>query len=141
MPAVAEDTLSYCTKCKMDLMHVVCAMKGDQVQKVKCHTCGTTHQFRAPKGVTEPPKKKTSKKAAAEAATATSIAEEWKKSLALNSGTPQKKYAPKNPFLLGDRIQHSSFGEGIVQRLIYPNKIEVLFETDVKILIHAGASA
>jgi hypothetical protein len=108
---------------------------------VKCHTCGTTHQYRAPKGVTEPPKKKTSKKAAAEAASATSIADEWKKMIAQNQASPQKKYTPKGAFLLGDRIQHSSFGEGIVQKIIYPNKIEVLFETDVKLLIHGGTHA
>ena len=39
---------------------------------------------------------------------------------------------------LADKIKHPTFGEGIVNKLIYPNKVEVIFQSDVKILIHAG---
>ena len=64
--AVAQEVLSYCTSCKIDLAHTIVSMKGDQVAKVECKTCKKTHAFKAPKGVTEvaPKKKRASKKAA-----------------------------------------------------------------------------
>ena len=55
---VAKETLAYCTSCKMDLNHIIVAMKGDRIAKVQCLTCKKEHNFRAPKGATEPPKKK-----------------------------------------------------------------------------------
>src|SRR5262245_2145312 len=54
---VGKEILAYCTSCKMDLAHLVVAMKGDQAAKVECKTCKKTHAFKAPKGITEPAKK------------------------------------------------------------------------------------
>ena len=51
---------------------------------------------------------------------------------------PTQHYTTKTQFALGDKINHPTFGEGIVGKLIYPNKLEVIFRTDVKILIHGG---
>ena len=78
---VAKETLSYCTSCKMDLNHIVVAMKGDRIAKVQCLTCKKEHVYRAPKGITEPPKAKKSKKKSAEGGekTDTSIEAEWTK--------------------------------------------------------------
>src|SRR2546423_7914991 len=76
-----KETLSYCTSCKMDLNHVIVAMKGDRIAKVQCLTCKKEHVYRAAKGVTEPAKKR--KKAAdAAAAAATSVEAEWEKLMA-----------------------------------------------------------
>jgi hypothetical protein len=51
---------------------------------------------------------------------------------------PIKPYTMKGMFGLGDKLNHPIFGDGIVGKLIYPNKLEVIFRTDVKVLIYAG---
>jgi hypothetical protein len=63
---------------------------------------------------------------------------EWEKLMVAHRATPTKNYSMKAHFALGDKLAHPTFGEGIVGKLIYPNKLEVIFRTDVKVLIHAG---
>jgi hypothetical protein len=143
---VGGEALAYCTSCKMDLNHVVVAMKGDRIAKVQCFTCKKEHAYKAPKGVTEPsaaPKTKAPRKksAAAEEAAIHSIEVEWQKLMLTHKDAPLKSYSLKGNFALGDKLNHPNFGEGIVGKLIYPNKLEVIFRTDVKVLIHAGAPA
>lgn len=135
---VGNEILSYCTSCKMDLNHIVAAMKGDRVAKVQCLTCKKDHLYRAPKGITEPPKAKKPRKTkdSAEMDT-THIEAEWNKLMAVNKAAA-KKYTMKTSFLLGEKIAHTKFGEGVISKLIYPNKLEVMFRTDIKILIHGG---
>ena len=143
---VGKEALAYCTSCKMDLNHMIMALKGDKIAKVQCKTCKKDHAYKPPKGVTTPgekPAKKTratKKEKEAEAQT-TSIQAEWEKLMITHKAAPSKTYAPKGHFILGDKIKHSTFGEGIVARLIYPNKLEILFEHDLKILIYGGQQA
>jgi hypothetical protein len=122
----------------MDLNSVVVAMKGDRVAKVQCLTCKKEHTFKAPKGAKTPKAKKSRKKAEDAAVTSQSIEAEWEKLMNAHKDLPKKNYAMKTGYLLGDKIAHPTFGDGIVGKLIYPNKIEVIFRTDLKILIHAG---
>ena len=58
---VGKETLAYCTSCKMDLAHLVVAMKGDRIAKAECKTCKKIHAYKAPKGITEPAAKKPKK--------------------------------------------------------------------------------
>ena len=140
-PLVAKEVIAYCTSCKMDLGHVVVAVQGDRIVKVQCKTCKKDHGYKVPKGVNEPAAKpkRQSKKAAAEEAAGNPIEAEWEKLMAAHKNAPMKQYAMKSSFLLGDKLNHPTFGDGIVGKLIYPNKLEVIFRTDVKVLIHAGA--
>lgn len=135
---VGKETLAYCTSCKMDLNHIIVAMKGDRVAKAQCLTCKKEHAFKAPKGATEPKKKRG--KAAKDDGPAESnlIEAEWEKLMATHKDAPSKNYNTKGQFALGDKINHTTFGAGIVGKIIYPNKIEVIFRTDVKVLIHGG---
>ena len=136
---VGNETLAYCTSCKMDLNHVIVAMKGDLIAKVQCFTCKKEHLYKAPKGLTAPAKPKKSKSAAeSDADKATPVEAEWQKLMTTHRDAPFKAYNTKGLFGLGDKIQHPTFGEGIVGKLIYPNKIEIIFRTDVKVLIHGG---
>lgn len=136
--SVGNETLAYCTSCKMDLNHVVVAMKGDRIAKVQCLTCKKEHVYRSPKGATEPKAKTTrAKKESAEDAHS-SVEAEWEKLMASHKDLPVKAYSMKAHFGLGDKMAHPKFGDGIVGKLIYPNKLEVIFKTDIKILIHAG---
>jgi hypothetical protein len=140
--AVATETLAYCTSCKMDLNHMVVAMKGDKIAKVQCLTCKKEHVYRAPKGATEPKAPKASKaRKAAEEPENHSIEIEWEKLMSAHRDIPVKPYSTKGLFALGDKLNHPTFGDGIVGKLIYPNKLEVIFRHDVKVLIYAGATS
>ncbi len=138
--SVANETLAYCTSCKMDLNHVVVAMKGDKIAKVQCLTCKKEHVYRSPKGASEPQAKAPKARKTAESAEDTnhSIEVEWEKLMAAHRELPVKPYSTKGQFGLGDKLNHPTFGDGIVGKLIYPNKLEVIFRTDVKILIYSG---
>lgn len=144
-PAVASELLAYCTSCRMDLNHIVVAMKGDRVAKVECQTCKKIHVYKTPKGITTPDttKKKRGAKASKgvddAAQNATSITAEWEKLMSLHREAPRKTYNTKASFALGDKLDHPTFGEGIVGKLIFPNKLEVVFKANIKILIHGGA--
>lgn len=135
---VGKETISYCTSCKMDLNHVVVAMQGDRIKKVQCKTCKKEHAYKAAKGLVEPGKepKKKSKKAAADDSSPIEL--EWQKLMTAHRDAPFKPYSTKASFALGDKINHPTFGEGIVGKLIYPNKLEVIFRNDLKVLIHGG---
>jgi len=137
-----KEALAYCTSCKMDLNHVIVAVKGDRIAKVQCLTCKKEHVYKAPKGAVEPKKKpkkaKKPTKAEAEEAGSHSIEVEWQKLMAAHRDAPSKPYGMKGYFGLGDKINHPTFGEGIVGKLIYPNKLEVIFQMDVKVLIYGG---
>lgn len=137
--SVADETISYCTSCKMDLNHVIVAMKGDKIAKVQCLTCKKEHAYRVPKGATEPQAKTPrAKKAESSDETHSSVEAEWEKLMSAHREIPGKAYSTKSRFALGDKLSHPTFGDGIVGKLIYPNKLEVIFRTDVKILIHSG---
>jgi len=142
--AVGKEALSYCSSCKMDLNHVVVSMQGDRLHRVQCKTCKKEHAYKAPKGITDPAKGKAAAAARREKAAAEPQANpvelEWEKLMSQHKNAPVRTYGTKTGFALGDRLAHPTFGEGIVHKLIYPNKCEVIFRHDVKILIHAGSN-
>ncbi len=140
---VAQEVIAYCSQCKMDLAAVIVAMKGDQIVRVECKTCRKERAYKAPKGVTDPgaaPAKKTTRGARTETGERvdTSIAAEWKKIMQAHVQTPAQAYSAKGKFAVGDKVKHPTFGEGIVMKHIFPNKMELIFEMDLKILICGG---
>ena len=134
---VAEEILSYCTKCKIDLAHAVVAMQGDRAVRVMCKTCKGEHAYRAPKGITDPSQIPVKKKSEKATKTVTSVAEEWETKMAQFKNSPIRDYSTKAVFKLGERIEHPTFGTGLVEKLVHPNKIEVIFKTEIKLLICA----
>jgi len=136
-----HETIAYCTSCKMDLNHTVVAMKGDRIIKVQCRTCKKEHAYKAPKNVNDPakaPAKKARATKEEKAASTTPVEVEWQKLMAAHASNELRTYSAKSSFALADKIKHPTFGEGIVNKLIYPNKVEVIFQSDIKILVHAG---
>ncbi len=146
--SVGKEALAYCTSCKMDLRHTIVAMTGDRIAKVQCRTCKKDHTFRAPKGVTEPESEaqkheravKNSAKKEERATAGSSIELEWRKLMQTKAGAPSKTYSIRTQFVIGDKINHPNFGDGIVSKIIFPNKVEVFFSNDIKVLIHQPAS-
>ncbi len=129
---VAENIITMCTKCKMELSHVVIAHNAKGVvAKVKCHTCGSEHRYSPQKKSTRKTAK-TSKKGTREKKT--DYEEEFQKLI--------EKYKEKNPvrysmsasFKPEDVIEHQNFGTGIVMSVSY-QKMEVAFPDGLRVLV------
>jgi hypothetical protein len=116
---------------------------------VICRTCKSEHNYKPKKGVKEPgsvaasrgsPGTSTRAPRESKAEKTVPVELEWMKQLNANSKAI-RQYAANEHFLVSDRISHPTFGEGIIQKHIFPNKVEVLFRMDLKILIHAPKPA
>ena len=141
--SVGKEIVCYCTRCKMDLGHTIMAMVGGMPARVMCRTCKSEHNYKAKKGISEPTaavQKAPRAPREAKAEKTVPVELEWMKQMN-SSNRPLKTYAANEPFQVGDRISHPSFGEGVVQKLIFPNKMEIIFRNDIKTLIHAGKPA
>lgn len=142
--SVGKELVSYCTRCKMDLGHTIMSMIGGLPSRVMCRTCKSEHNFKAKKGIKEPgteaagasEKNKTPRAPKAEKVIPVEL--EWMKQIN-SSPRAVRPYAANESFKLGDRVNHPTFGEGVVQKIIHPNKMEIIFRMDIKVLIHAGA--
>ncbi len=125
--AAGDNIASWCTKCKLNLDHTIVAMEGEQVVKVKCRTCGSTHKFRNP---ADPPKVRTPR--AKSAGASTSPASRWEAALAETKGKSYP-YAMDGKYRVGDCIDHQRFGKGVVLKL-YANKCDVLFQDGERLM-------
>ena len=134
---VAKDVVAYCVSCKMDLAHTVVAMDGETVKKVLCITCNKEHVYRAPKGEKAPTnKKKPVRKTRAKKIVAPDVL--WEKALEPAQNLLSKLYTIDGSFESGEKIDHKTFGLGLITKLIQPNKMEVIFKEGTKIMIRGN---
>jgi len=138
--SVGKEVLSQCSKCKLTLAHIIVTMKDTKnPDKVQCKTCKATHAFKDPgasKTKTSVNKViKTAKAARSGRKSTETVGELWTKAINKNAAQA-KSYSIKDSFLTGDIIDHPTFGQGVVEKLIDNNKIEVLFQDDYRTLMH-----
>ena len=139
-PDVGKEILSHCNKCKLPLAHIILTMKTPtRAGKVQCKTCNNSHAYKKPPQAKKKKVKKKAKKTAKRKSRTLMSPEEsldiWNEKIAHAQGK-KRSYSIAGKFQLGDVINHSKFGEGFVDRLIDHNKIQVIFRTGVKTLIH-----
>jgi len=134
---VGKEILSYCNKCKLTLAHIIVTMKTlNEADKVMCKTCKGTHAFKDPS--TKTSKRVTALKptgARKTQKTSEPVADIWSREMYQSKATPSP-YSIKAKYQKGDVITHPTFGDGIVEKNIDSNKIEVLFKDDFRILVH-----
>jgi hypothetical protein len=145
--AVGADIESLCTKCG-DVWHVVVAKVGERIAKVQCKQCSALHRYKPPlkpgaAAAVAPPAKaaKVPKVAKAPGASRSrkAHAEPPAPSIAADLGRPVRRYGASEIFTAGDRIQHPSFGLGVVQGSPGPGKINVAFPDGPRVLAQAKA--
>lgn len=137
--AAGDELFTYCTSCKMNLRHVIIAHKAGNsgpVAKVRCNTCASIHSLRNAPGTTGERAGRSASATPREKAQHIPVAVEWREQLSQREGQPSLPYAPIKDFKIGDVIDHPTFGCGIVRNLKDGNKFEVLFQNDVKVLVH-----
>jgi hypothetical protein len=73
----------------------------------------------------------------AEPKKARSAADLWREEIEQAGNIPAKTYTLDGHYEEGEKVDHSAFGLGMVKRLISPDKMEVLFEEELKVMIRA----
>ena len=134
-PRVGGDALAWCTKCKMDLAHVIVAMIKHRPARVICKTCKSQHNYKlgTQTDLIRSTKAPRAKKTAAQK-TYMKVSDMWEQKMAEAKGQPVA-YKVTGIFSKGDVIQHPSFGMGLVEE-VKGSKISVLFRGDEKTLVH-----
>ena len=127
---VAQNVVALCTKCQLQLNHVVVAHneKGT-VERVRCLTCGTEHKFHSDKK--KAPRKTAKKHPVAPRVDFAKIFEELAEKF---KDKPALSYSMSGSFKKDDVIDHQTFGKGIVTQA-YPDKMEVAFSDGPRVLV------
>lgn len=137
---VGQEIVCYCSSCKLDLKHVIVAHKSGNsgpIAKVKCHTCTKIHAYRhnpGVKGLEAAAKRKAAGPRVK--AVVVPVEVEWQEQMTKAENKASLPYAPSKEFKAGDVIEHPTFGAGFVKLVKDGNKFEVIFQRDVKTLVH-----
>jgi len=125
------DTIdSWCGKCKRVLAHTVEALVDGKPARVNCNTCKAQHAYK-------PDSPKSTSQASARGASSRSAKSGANRYQALvKDGAKVITYSAAEKYQQGDVVQHATFGRGAVTAIKDGSKIEVLFETGTKTLIH-----
>ncbi len=128
---VGSDIRSICRRCG-DVWHVVIAGVDGRIAKVQCKECGARHRYRPAAGA----KTAASRSSAAGAPSPRTRSRTAQQIVEADRSRPRRLFRPSETYRVGDRVVHESFGEGVVQAVKGPTKIEILFEVGSKTLVH-----
>lgn len=110
-----------CTKCRKNTNHIVVAMTAEGPAKVQCNTCSGQHKYRPTTVPKKPGVRRTIDPRIAEK-------KEWEELVPSMNGKNMTEYSMTTAFKVGSVMKHPVFGLGLVQGLVGPRKINVLFE-------------
>ncbi|MGL4208374.1 MAG: hypothetical protein ACRCTY_03200 [Candidatus Adiutrix sp.] len=130
---------SLCTRCRILTNHRIVAMVDGFVKRVICLTCQSQHNYRQPPGEKKPTTTKTMRVVKEMKKTANTnggrVFAQWlNKKQSLDDEISPTPYNFKETYTAGEAIEHSKFGLGFVQKIIPPNKMDVMFENEIKTL-------
>jgi hypothetical protein len=139
-PGVGSDIEDSCTRCG-DTWHVVMAKVGDRVVKVVCKLCGGQHNYRGDKNTpaaasggsnwSSGRRKRPTKRTQPEPPPVPTF----------DPSKPPRAYSPKDVYHPGERVQHPSFGTGVVASAPGPGKVDVVFPAGARTLACAKAAS
>ncbi|MES1164773.1 MAG: hypothetical protein ABUR63_03375 [Verrucomicrobiota bacterium] len=137
-PAVGEDIEALCGKCGQ-VWHVVMAKMGDKIAKVVCKRCGGHHLYRTEQGseaATSTGSQATRGAAARRARTRvpTPVSSPVPP---FDPSKPPRPYSAAESFAPGERVQHPTFGGGVVTGSPGPGKVEIAFPIGRRVLASA----
>jgi predicted nucleic acid-binding Zn-ribbon protein len=130
---VGADVEALCSKCG-DVWHVVVAKVGEKIVKVHCKQCGGDHRYKSPHGA---PAEKKLPSAIRPAREPKAPVERFEKpAVAADLTKASKPYRASEMFEVGERIDHPSFGQGVIE-ISEPGKITVFFASGRRVLAQA----
>lgn len=136
---VGADIEALCGRCG-DVWHVVVAKFGDdRIAKVLCKQCGRQHRYRPPPGQGKPASGRSSRRSTRKGGKAPARSRSTPASsepLVPAADRPVRAYRISETYAVGDRVEHSKFGRGVVEMLVGPGKIQVFFPGGRRVLAH-----
>ncbi|MGZ3770359.1 MAG: hypothetical protein ACXVCP_03240 [Bdellovibrio sp.] len=138
LPPVAKSFYAFCKKCDADRYHVVLAHTSATSAKIKCEICGSQKNYSLPKAQTRTGKPLTGAAAKKREQTMSSRKSSHRNEydmLMSNEKAPTAAYNMKAKFEKNTKLQHPKFGMGFIKDAM-SDKIEVVFEDEVRTLIH-----
>lgn len=129
---------SKCNRCKDVRMHVIVAMDGGEIVKVQCKTCGSVHKHPKARATSSTPRPRGARAVAKAVKALKSAAEqvqEWENALNGKDMGAAKPFGSTDSAVEGGLIDHPKFGVGVVQKLVAPDKMEVLFRNGPKLMV------
>jgi hypothetical protein len=133
---VGADVEALCSKCG-DVWHVVVAKVGDQIVKVQCKQCSGYHRYKSPHGA--PAEKKLPATHRPPREVKPPVERFEKPAVAADLSKPTRPYRASEQFETGERIEHPSFGQGVVE-IAESGKITVFFASGRRVLVQAKAA-
>ena len=139
---INEEIESFCSKCSDLVLHIITALKNEStIKKVTCKTCKASHAYKAtaPSAKSLEKKRKSSGRGSEGGRGPGSANNEeiWKKMMSgAGQANKAKNYSLDTNFKKGDIVKHPEFGDGLVERLIDRNKIQVVFKDQARLLMH-----
>ena len=119
---VAQSIATLCTKCKMELNHIViCHTMEGVVARVKCRTCGKYHPEK--KKMPRKAARATGRTAASRKVSAAPDFEQFSEKLRNRVPVP---YSLSGSFKVDDVINHATYGMGLVTK-VSRQRVGVLF--------------
>ncbi len=139
---------SYCTRCRMDLGHRIVAMVGGAPKRVECQTCGSQHNYRAPRtnhptierrSRSAPPKpaKTAGHRAAEKVRVEAARVNDWESRIAGQALDAFTRYSIDKTYKPGELIAHKKFGEGYVLEVLDGGKVSIMFRDGPRTLAHS----
>lgn len=134
LPPVAKSFYTFCKKCETDRYHTVLAHPTSTTAKIKCEVCAKTSTWKVPSTAAQ--KKRKAADAAGKSPRArSSHREQWELLLNSNATAEEQDYNLKKKFEANTLLKHPKFGRGFIKST-QSDKIEVVFEDEVKMLMH-----
>lgn len=137
--AVGADVEALCSKCG-DVWHVVVAKVGEQIVKVQCKQCGGYHRYKSPHGQPKEKRLPSLSTPRPERAAKAPVERFEKPAVAADLAKPVRSYAASLKYEVGERVEHPSFGQGVVE-VSEPGKVTVFFATGRRVLVQSKEGA
>lgn len=125
--SVGDSIEGRCTKCRKNTAHIIVTLVEENPGKVQCTVCNREHKYRPPTAARKPAARRTVDPKEAER-------QEWQALQPTMNPAKATDYSMDATYKVNALINHPRFGLGVVQRVVGPQKIEVLFEDGRKMM-------
>ncbi|MFH1148046.1 MAG: hypothetical protein V1736_10125 [Pseudomonadota bacterium] len=137
IPGVGDETACYCTKCRLDLHHIIMAIVGERIVKVQCKTCGGVHKFRNAEKSRKEPAAKKARASVKKPDLPPKTQELWETGIKKANGS-ERSYHMEASYNVGEIFIHEVFGTGIVQKT-FSKRILALFKDKERLLVSSNS--
>ena len=123
-----------CSKCGLDLAHIIVAMEAGRIVRVQCKTCKAVHAFHRGAGAKDSAKRPAPRDGGHKGGSiGASAYDQVMKGRDLSRA---RTYKPGLRFEINDVMSHPVFGVGAVTKLLADDKLEAAFPVGLKVLVH-----